>query len=161
MRKNLEAISLVALALLCWITGRALYGPQPLPGKIAIHFDLAGHPNGWGSPSTLLLLPGVAIALYLLLTLVSRLPSAFNYPVRVTAENRPRLQALSLSMIAWLKMEMICLFAWIQWTIVESAQQNRLTMAPTDVPLFILAIFATIGWHLVAMRRAARPGAGA
>jgi hypothetical protein len=41
---------------------------------------------------------------------VARFPSAFNFPVGVTAENRPLLEALTLDMIAWLKMEMVCLF---------------------------------------------------
>jgi len=89
---------------------------------------------------------------------VSQFPSAFNYPVRVTAENRPRLEALTLQMIAWLKTEMICLFAWIQWAIVESARQGRLSVSLAEMPLFILAIFGTIAWHIVAMFRAARAG---
>ncbi len=148
-------VSLAGLAVLFWITWRAFYGPDPLPARIPTHFDIAGNPNGWGSPSSLLLLPAVALAIYLGMTVVSKFPSAFNYPVRVTPENRPRLQALTLQMIAWLKTEMICLFAWIQWAIVASARQGRLSMSPAEIPLFILAVFATIGWHIVAMFRAA------
>ncbi|MGP8174276.1 MAG: DUF1648 domain-containing protein [Terracidiphilus sp.] len=155
MRRTLEVVSLAGLAVLFWITWRAFYGPDPLPARIPTHFDIAGNPNGWGSPSSLLLLPAVALAIYLGMTVVSKFPSAFNYPVRVTPENRPRLQALTLQMIAWLKTEMICLFAWIQWAIVASARQGRLSMSPAEIPLFILAVFATIGWHIVAMFRAA------
>ncbi len=107
MRRTLEVVSLAGLAVLFWITWRAFYGPDPLPARIPTHFDIAGNPNGWGSPSSLLLLPAVALAIYLGMTVVSKFPSAFNYPVRVTPENRPRLQALTLQMIAWLKTEMI------------------------------------------------------
>jgi len=157
MRKSLDAIALIALALLTWITYRALYGPEPLPQRIPIHFDFAGNPNGWGSPSMLLLFPVVALAVYLLITVVAFLPAAFNYPVPVTAENRPRLQALALDMITWLKTELICLFTWIQWTIVEAARHGRNGLSPAHMPVALVAIFGTILWYFVAMRRAARP----
>jgi uncharacterized membrane protein len=157
MRKMLEAIGLAALAVLFWVTYRALYGPDPLPDRIPTHFDIAGQPNGWGPPSALLLLPAVAVSLYLVMTLVAQFPSAFNYPVRVTAENRPRLQARALSMIAAIKVEMVCLFACIQWSIVDGARQQRFNLSPTLVPLSIVVIFATAGWHIVAIFRAAQP----
>jgi uncharacterized membrane protein len=157
MRKTLEAISLGALAVLLWITCRALYGQEPLPDKIPIHFNLAGNPNGWGSPSALLLLPVLAVVLYLGITLTSRFPSAFHYPVPVTLQNRPRLQALSLQMIAWLKVELLCLFTWIQWSILEEVRESRRSLSLALVPLSLVAVFGTIGWHVVAMFRAARP----
>ncbi len=154
MRKILEAISLGALALQLWITHRALYGPGRLPERIPTHFDFAGNPNGWGSPAMLLLFPAVAVALYLIITVVARFPSAFNYPVPVTAENRPRLQALVLGMIAWLKMELVCLFTWIQWSIIETARRGQGGLTPVLMPLSILAIFGTVIWYFVAMRGA-------
>jgi uncharacterized membrane protein len=156
MRKNLEAVSLGALVLLVWITFRAIYGPDRLPDRIPTHFDFAGQPNGWGSPAMLWLFPAVAVGIYLLITLVARFPETFNYPVQVTAENRPRLEALNLSLIAWLKAEILCLFAWIQWMIVVAARQGHNGLPPVLIPVCIVAIFATVGWHIVAMRRAAR-----
>jgi hypothetical protein len=160
MRRSLEAISLGALALQFWITWRAFYGPLPLPARIATHFDLAGNPNGWGSPSALLLLPAVAVALYLLISAVSLFPSVFNFPVRVTPENRPRLEMLAIQMIAWLKAELVCLFTWIQGAAIEAARRGHGGLAPALFPVALAAIFGTIGWYLMAMRRTARPGAG-
>lgn len=158
MRKNLEAISLGALVLLFWITWRALTGPTRLPNRIPTHFDFAGQANGWGSPAMLWLFPVVAVGLYLLMTVVVRFPSAFSYPVPVTAENRPRLEALNLSLIAWLKAEILCLFAWIQWMIVVAARQGYNGLSPVLIPVCIVAIFATVGWHIVAIFRAAKVG---
>ena len=158
MRKTLEAISLGALAVLFWVTYHALHGPDPLPDRIPTHFDAAGNPNGWGSPSSLLLLPAVALAIYLSITLVSRFPSAFNYPVRVTPENHARLEALALGMVSWLKMEMVCLFTWIQWSILEDVRQGQGGLSPALLPVSIVAVFGTVGWHIVAMFRAARTG---
>jgi len=157
MRKTLEAISLAALVLLLWITWRALTGPGHLAGRIPTHFDLAGRPDGSGSPAMLLLLPAVAVLLYLLLGIVVRFPSAFNYPVPVTADNRPRLEALSLSMIAWLKAELICLFVWLQNLAIQAAKHpaDGLHAGSFTIPASIILVFATIAWYIKAMRRAA------
>jgi len=155
MRKALEAAGIAALAVLFWITYSAFKGPERLPDRIPTHFDLAGNPNAWGSPSALLLLPGLAFVIYLAITLVSRFPSAFNFPVRVTPENRPRLEALALSMVTWLKMELVCLFLWIQSSTINSARHQTLGLSPMLLPASLAAVFGTIAWYFVAMRRAA------
>ena len=157
MRRVLEAIALAAFISLIWITFDGYYGPHRLPERIPTHFGLDGQPNGWGSPRMLVMLPLIAQLIYLGMTLVTRFPSAFNYPVRVTVENRPRLEAQVFQMIAWLKTEVVCLFTFIQWCVIQSARQGRLVLSPLAVPLFIVAIFVTIGWHFVALFRAARP----
>jgi uncharacterized membrane protein len=161
MRKSLDAISLGALALMFWECWRALYGPYHLPDRIPTHFDFAGNPDGWDSPSFLLTLTVVPASIYLLMTLLTQFPSTFNYPVEVTYENRPRLEALTLDLIAWLKMEMVCLFAWVQWTIIEMARRGRGDLSFLALlPVFLAAIFGTVAWYVVAMRRAAHTGSG-
>ena len=154
MRKYLEAISLTALALLLWITWAALYGPHALIGPIPTHFDLAGRPNAYGPPQMLLVLPAVALVLYLLITVVSRNPAVFNYPVRVTPKNRPRLQELALNMIAFLKAETVMLFALIQYQTIDSARNLQSSLPQSLMLTGIAVIFSTIALHIIAMRRA-------
>jgi uncharacterized membrane protein len=158
MRKAFEAVALVAIAILIAITWLALNGDNPLPGRIPTHFNAAGEPNAWGSPATLWLLPVVAAGLYLLISLVALFPAAFNFPVRVTPLNRPRLEALTLRMISCLKAELAGLFLTIQWMIIASVRGGRAGLSPLIVPLFLVAVFANLGWHLVAIFRASRAG---
>lgn len=155
MRKYLEAISLTALAILLWITWAALYGPRAFTGPIPTHFDLAGHPNAYGPPQMLLVLPAVALVLYLLITVVSRNPAVFNYPVRVTPKNRQRLQELALNMIAFLKAETVILFALIQYQTIDSARNLQSSLPQSLMLTGIAVIFSTIALHIIAMRRAA------
>ena len=155
MRKYLEAISLTALAILLWFTWAALYGLHALIGPIATHFDLAGHPNAYGPPQMLLVLPAVALVLYLLITVVSRNPAVFNYPVRVTPQNRQRLQELALNMIAFLKAETVMLFALIQYQSIDSARNLHSNLPQSLMLTGIAVIFSTIALHILAMRRAA------
>lgn len=158
MRRTLEAISLGALALTVWITWQAFHGLHPLPAQIPTHFDALGNPNGWGPPSTLLLLPVIAAVIYLTITAISRFPVLFNYPVAVTEENRARLEALTLEMIAWLKAEMVCLFAWIQWFILLVVRQGQGRLSPAIMMVFLAAFMATIAWYIAAIFRAGRAG---
>ena len=105
MRRSLEFVSLIVLGWMGWLTWSALAGPNPLPGRIPTHFNAAGNPDGWGTPAMLLLLPLVGFALYAIITVVSRFPSAFNYPVRIRPQVRQQVESLTLNMIGWIKAE--------------------------------------------------------
>ncbi len=156
MRGTLKVVGLAALVFVWGITLSAFYGSHRLPDRIPTHFDMAGRVTGWGSPGMLWLLPVIVTSVYALMTWVTRFPGAFNYPVAVTAANRPLLQSITCDMIAWLKAELVCLFAFIQWAIVESARAGRSILSPAAIPAAILVIWGTIAWYIVAMRRVAR-----
>jgi uncharacterized membrane protein len=158
MRKSLEAISLAALASIIWITFRAFYGPSQLPDRIPIHFDATGVPNGWGPSSTLLFLPVLTVALYLFISVVAMFPAASICAGQVTEENRAHIGALTLQMVAWLKVETVCFLGWIQWSIIQFARQGHGHLSPLSVLLFLVAVFGTAGWYMVAVFRAARHG---
>lgn len=158
MRKTFEVIAVAAITVLCGMTWLALEGPNPLSGRIPTHFNAAGEPNAWGPPGTLWLLPVVAMGLYLLISLVALFPAAFNFPLRVTPGNRARLEALTLQMISCLKAELSGLFLTIQWSIIASARNGHASLPPVIVPLFLIAVFGNIGWHMAAVFRAARAG---
>ncbi|HEY1767725.1 MAG TPA: DUF1648 domain-containing protein [Terracidiphilus sp.] len=156
MRKILEMVSLAGLIVLFAVTALALYGPNRLPARIPAHFNLAGRPDAWSSPRMLLLLPAVAAVIYLLMTWVARHPSAFNFPVRVTRHNRRRLEDLALAMIAWLKAEVVCFFAWIQCSAIRAARHPGQGFSALLMPFLLAAVFATIIGHVAAMFSAAR-----
>ncbi|MGA2569791.1 MAG: DUF1648 domain-containing protein [Terracidiphilus sp.] len=153
MRKLLEAVSLAILAALFLVVGFALYGPDRLPAQIPTHFDAAGNANGWGSPLALLSLPIIALGVYLAMTVVARFPAMFSYPVPVTDENRPRLEALTLDMIAWLKAETAGLCAAITWVWVCAIRHPGQGFSPLWVLIFVGAILVTVGLYIRAMFR--------
>ncbi len=154
LRKMLEGVSVGALLVNFVLTWLALNSPFRVPDQIPIHFDLAGHPDAWGSPLSLLLLPIIALFLYAIITAVSRFPSAFNYPTRVTAQNRERLQQIALNMMAWIKAELCCLFAVIQYATIDTARHARNGLSPVLMPVALVIVFGTIVVHVIAMRRA-------
>ncbi|HET6208087.1 MAG TPA: DUF1648 domain-containing protein [Terracidiphilus sp.] len=153
MRKIAEALALLLVVFIVATTAWAVWGPHPLPDRIATHFDAAGNPNGWGRPGMLWLMPVMATAIYLLMTWVARFPSAFNFPIGLPAAARPRLEAIALIMIAWLKLEVVALFAWIQCQTIAFARQGHGTLPALFLPMVLLVVFGTIAWPMVAMRR--------
>ena len=156
MRKTLEVASWLVLLIPWTVTAQAILGPDPLPQRIPTHFDMAGKPNGWGTPGMLWVLPAMATGIFLFMTLVARFPAAFNFPMRVPPRARPQLEAIALNMISWLKVEVVGLFAWIQYGTIRMVRQGQGRLSPASVPLLLLIVFATIAWHMVRMGRAAR-----
>ena len=157
MRKTLKVIGLGMLAVIYWITWTALNGPDRLPARIPTHFDISGNPNGWGSPNTLLLIPIVATGMYLLITVLASIPTTrVNLPVRVTAANLPFIQEQTRDMVSWIKVEMICLFTYVQISIIQAARNSDFRLSPLMIPVFLAAVFGTVGWYLVAIVRGAR-----
>ena len=157
MRKTLEAVSLGLAAVLYWITNAALHGAEPLPDRIPTHFDISGQPNAWGTPGFLWFLPVVAAGLYVLLTVLGSIRfRRYNLPVAVTEANLPFIQEQTILMVAWIKCEMLCLFAYLQWSIIEAARSNQFRLSPLLIPVSLAVIFSTVGWRMAVMIRGAR-----
>ena len=159
VRKALVVVAWLALGGLWAYTAAAIYGPGRLPARFATHFDAAGQVNGWGEPKMLWLMPLIATGAVALMTVVSRFPQAFNYPMRITRAMRPQLERISLNMIAWLEAELVCLFLAVQGVIIRSAREGQNRLSPWLLPCVLLVVFATIGWHFAALLRVGRTGA--
>ena len=157
MRKTMEVAGLMLLGFLYWITYAALNGPDRLPLRVPTHFDISGRPNAWGSPEILWLLPLVGTGLYLLFTVIAGIQFRnYNLPVRLTEANLPFIYAKTGQMMAWIKVELLALFGYIQSGIIRGARAGEFYLSPWVVPVFIAAVLATVGWQLTGMIRGAR-----
>lgn len=157
MRKTLEVVGLGMLAVLYWITYTAMSGPERLPDRIPTHFDLSGQPNAWGPLAVLWLLPMVGTGIYLLITVLASIRfRRYNLPVRVTENNLPFIQNRTSEMITWIKVQMLCLFSYIQWAIIQAARSREFRLSPALLPVSLVVILGTMGWYLTSMIRGAR-----
>ena len=157
MRKTMEVAGLLVLGYLFWITYWALNGPDRLPDRVPTHFDISGQPNGWGSPQTLWILPVIGLGLFVLMTAIASIRfTSYNLPVRVTQANLPFIHEQTAVMVAWIKLEMLCLFVYIQRGIIGGVRAGEFHLSPAIIPVFLVAIFATVGWYLLVIIRGAR-----
>jgi hypothetical protein len=141
MRTIREALA--GLGLLCVCTSLPANWNY-LPFRVPVHFGLNGHPDGFGSKSLLWVLPATAVVLYLTLTVVSRYPAYFNFPVPVTDRNRQTLRDLTVEMIGWLKAEVMCIFAWLTFAAISTAEGHSAGVGIAFAPVSLGVIAATI-----------------
>ena len=103
------------------------------------------------------LLPVVGLGLYLLMTALAMIRFArYNLPVRVTQTNVQFIHERTALMVAWIKLEMLCLFVYIQRAIIRAVTANQGRLSPVIIPVFMAVVFATMGWHLAVMIRGAK-----
>lgn len=152
IRWLLEGAALAALAL--GIAAVVQAWPQ-LPAVVPMHFDLAGRPDGWGNRSTIGVLPGTSIFLYVLLTAVQRLPAHwYNYPVGITEENRARQHRLARDLVLWLKALLMGLFAHLTVLILRTAFGESAGLGPWTIFVWLGVIFGVVGVYLKRALRA-------
>jgi hypothetical protein len=61
-------------------------------------------------------------------------------------------------MMAWLKLEVVGLFAWIQYQTIHLAQRGEGSLPVWFLPAVLGVVFGTIAWHIAAMYRVGRAG---
>lgn len=142
LEKFLEALAVIGILLN--IIFIAMFWNE-LPNKIPTHFGPSGAPDAWGGKGMLLFLTVMNIMLYLLLTIVSRFPHTFNYPVKITTENALKQYYLARNLLLFLKTETVFLFTYILWGTIQVAQGKAEGLGILFLPIFLFIIFATIG----------------
>lgn len=137
----LEAISLCALGFAIL----TLLSAWPdLPARVPSHFDVAGKPDAWGAKLNLWVVPFVSIVVYLMLTVVGRIPHTHNFLVDITPQNAPRLYRLSRMLVLWMKAQIACTLAYISWGQVRVAMGNAQGIGWAFLPVTLIVIGATI-----------------
>jgi len=117
---------------------------------------MAGHPNGWGSPSSFIFLSILSLALFLFLTMIARFPLKINHSVEMTEANRERQQSLAIELLAWMRTEIVCVFGLAQWMASNLARHPERATFSIIFLVPVGMILATIVWYVVAMLRAGR-----
>lgn len=128
-----------------------------LPARVPTHFGMSGAPNAWGSRNSLLLFAIVPLVIHVGLTVLSRVPWLYNYPVKVTEENFERLYRQGRGLILWLRTEIVWLFAVLGWKTIQVATVQASGLGPRLVFPALGVIYGTVIYFIVLMYRARRP----
>lgn len=119
-----------------------------LPSAVPTHFGPSGLPDAWGSKTSLTMLPVVSVILYITITLLSKFPNLYNYPCRITEQNHIIQYYLARAMLAWIKTEMIWMFAWINYQTIQVALGMGRGLGVVFMPATILVMVGTVGIYL-------------
>ncbi|MGO4375177.1 DUF1648 domain-containing protein [Paenibacillus sp. MCAF20] len=124
-----------------------------LPTTIPIHFNARGEADGWGNRVTLILLPFIALILYVGLSLLRRVPHHFNYIVPITEQNAEAQYRLSLLLISWIKLEIVILFGYISWSSIQNAVGLSSGLGIWLLPVSLAVMISTIVLAMIRMRK--------
>lgn len=121
---------------------------RSIPNTVATHFDASGTPDSFGSKYTLIFEPVLAIFLWGLLSFISHFPQAWNFPVKVTDQNKEKLYQIALFMLNLLKIivVLLCIYTGIASIISLPIWGLWLLLAS----VFILIIISII--HMIRLR---------
>ena len=131
----LNLISFTAMAALL-IYSAWIY-PQ-LPDRIPTHFNIRGEPDDYGPKTIFLLFPGIAFALFVLFSVISRKPQNYNYPFKITPENADRQYRLANALMTTIKTTVILLMGYLAY---GTAQVAHVSVADPVSPLLADACF--------------------
>lgn len=126
---------LVAIALLLFNWGK-------LPDTVPTHFNIKGEADGWGSKYSLIILPVIAIAFYLFLSMIENKPHHYNYVVQLTEQNVQKQYTLARNLMNIIKNLSTILLSFIVISTVFDARETPITYSNT-------VIFSIIGLLIV------------
>ena len=135
----IEIAGFVAMIAL-WVLVGVTY--SKLPDVIPIHYNASGQADNFGEKSRIIMLPVIATVLYAGMTILSRYPRLFNYPVTIT-ENNASFQYRNMSkMIRCLKLSIVLIFGGIVLQTIRSVEGLGVWFLPfTLAVVFIPMVF--------------------
>ncbi len=136
--KSLDIISLFLLIIIWLIT---IINYRNLPSMIPIHYNAMGVVDNNGSKIIILSLPLIATFLYILMTIATRFPYLFNYPVKITLENAKQQYTISVRLIKFLKISILIIFSLIEIQTIQIAQGNSDRLGVWFLPFSLGLIF--------------------
>ncbi len=123
-----------------------------MPDTVPMHFGLSGQPDGWAPKPVAGMLPFIALFLYVNLTFAEK-SSRFNFPWKVTDQNRDILYAMASKLMFTLKLQLSALVAYLEVAVVETALKRMDGLGPWFAPVFIGSLVITIGLFFVQGKR--------
>ncbi|MEI6682064.1 MAG: DUF1648 domain-containing protein, partial [Bacteroidota bacterium] len=146
-------IEAAALLGMMFFAGYVLYNFPHLPDRIPTHFNEAGKADDYGDKSSFLILPGVALFIYTLLTLINRVPHIFNLPVKITPANALHQYTIATRLIRTLKTAIVWLFWYISYSTIIVARDSSKGLGTWFLPLTLSLVFIPIIVYFIAAKR--------
>lgn len=146
--KLLQILSFVALLGFIVLT---IFAMINLPESIPTHFGVDGRADGWGGKGMLLMLPIMAIMLYVAITILERFPWTYNYAVEITEENAAYQYKLGRQALEWIKCIIIMIFFYLQWKTTQVARGLSVGLGIWFLPVSMLALFGGLGFSIYKM----------
>jgi hypothetical protein len=125
-----------------------------MPAKVPSHFGINGQPDAWAPRWNLFLLPTCALVVVSMLSIGKLFSNHFNYPVRVTDENRERQRQLGLELLDELRFIVASLLGYMSIQQMRTALNLTNGLGVWTMLLLVAAVLGTVGAYFVRSLRA-------
>lgn len=125
-----------------------------VPDTVNTHFGPSGTPDDTGSKYQIIVLPGMALVMWIVLGVLVRIPHKYNYAVKITPENAQRQYELGVSLMSWMRLSVPALMCYIAWTGLRTSMGEADAMDPLVMGIIGLSMAAIVLGHIVLMLRA-------
>jgi uncharacterized membrane protein len=122
-----------------------------IPTIVPTHFGFAGTPDAWSNKSLIMLflLPLINVAIFFLFVLLYKYPQYSSWPttlilMTVEEEKREKVFQVYREMMAWILFIISLMFAYIQYSILATANGRANGLLPVVMIAFIAVIFVAI-----------------
>ncbi len=147
----LEALALIGLVT---TMGYVIYVYPKLPSTIPTHFNASGMADDFGSKTSFLFPLGMALFIYILLTLISLVPHTFNFPGKITPQNAARQYTLATRLVRYLKTVIILLFFYISYSTARIVAHETGGLGLWFLPVFLgLVMIPIIIYMVIALNK--------
>lgn len=146
----LEVIA--ALGLIYGIAMFVLYYPE-LP-ETAIGTEGPG--DIWYPKNLLLTLLAFNVGIYLLFTVLPRIPRLFRYPARITRENAERMYVMTRKLTLWVKVASVGAWTYAIYFVIRSVPAGTEQVNWLVVSAFIGILLVAVIYYLPRIVRAAK-----
>ncbi len=120
-----------------------------LPERIATHFNVEGAANGFGAKSTLWVLVGIVVLLYLTLTAIGSLSKVVKLQRPLAPERERIVLAESMAMVGWIKASICWMFAYICLAMVRNGMGLQVGLGAWFLPATLVLVFGICAVYLV------------
>lgn len=116
--------------------------------NVASHYNSVGQIDSWGSKSSLIILPIIAIIVNASVSGVLFCPQALNVPVKITEENYVKVYDLTRDLMNFTKIAINISFLYM--TIMSA---NGKPLEAWFLPIFLIIIFMPIVIYYIKIRK--------
>lgn len=129
------------------------YHYSNLPDLIPTHYGIIGIADDFGANWTIWLLPIISLVLTLSLYYLSKYPHKFNYPYKITEENKTGHYKNAQRLVLGLNLTQLFVFLYINYTTVTIAQNKTTGLGSQFLPIFLILFLLVPVYFLFQMSK--------
>lgn len=122
-----------------------------IPEIIPTHFNFSGAPDSFGNKTSLFGVIGLSVGMHLLISLLTKVPGYYNYPVSVTEKNAEALYNIGRQLMLLLDLEISYMLSILTWENIQTAMGKMNGVGGGMAIAIIGIILVTIIYEIIRM----------